>query len=88
MTGTVKRIARDDEPDKIVVELSGNLASEVRCIFDKKREGDLKGVAVGQSVTVRGKCEGKVNDSVKLEGCAIAEEDTKRLLRTQNSIEL
>jgi|GEM_PF-1425081 len=78
VTGKVQRITRDDKPDKVTVELTGTPDSTVDCHFDRDQQGNLGDVAVGQQVTIRGKCRGKVRSFVTLETCSIAKEPEKK----------
>ncbi|MBN9117732.1 MAG: hypothetical protein J0I06_00930 [Planctomycetes bacterium] len=71
VTGTVKKITRDDRPGKITVELAGTAGSTVDCHFDRDKQAELGAVAVGQEVTVRGTCKGKVRTWVTLETCSL-----------------
>lgn len=71
VTGKVLKVTRDDKPGKITVELVGTPGSTVDCHFDRAKQAELAGVAVGQEVTVRGTCKGKVRTWVTLEDCAL-----------------
>lgn len=78
VTGKVQRITRDDKPGKVTVELIGTPDSTVDCHFDRAQQGELDNVAVGQEVTIRGKCKGKVRSFVTLETCSISKEPEKK----------
>jgi hypothetical protein len=71
VTGTIKKITRDDRPGKITLELNGTTDSTVDCHFDRDKQADLGTVGVGQEITVRGTCKGKVRTWVTLENCSL-----------------
>ncbi|QJW98547.1 OB-fold protein [Frigoriglobus tundricola] len=77
VSGVVKRITRDDKPGKVTIELSGTPESTVDCHFDRANQGDLGPLVVGQDVTIRGRCRGKVRSYVTLETCALVSEEKK-----------
>jgi hypothetical protein len=70
----VQRITRDDKPGKITVELTGTATSSVDCHFDKwdkDKQNELAALNVGDEVTIRGSCKGKVREFVTLEKCSL-----------------
>ena len=77
VSGTIKRITRDDRPGKVTIELSGTPESTVDCHFDRDNQGNLGALVVGQDVTIRGRCRGKVRTYVTLETCALVSEEKK-----------
>ncbi len=77
VSGAIKRITRDDRPGKVTIELSGTPESTVDCHFDRANQGDLGALVVGQDVTIRGRCRGKVHSYVMLETCALVSEEKK-----------
>ncbi|MDB5311468.1 MAG: hypothetical protein JWO38_5670 [Gemmataceae bacterium] len=75
VSGTVKKITRDDRPGKITVELDGTPGSTVDCNFNQSDQGELAPIAVGQGVSVRGKCKGKVRTWVTMDDCKLVKDN-------------
>ncbi|MCE9566281.1 MAG: OB-fold putative lipoprotein [Planctomycetes bacterium] len=71
VSGKIKKITRDDKPGKITIELVGTPGSTVDCHFDRAQHGDLGTLIVGEDVTIRGNCKGKVQTWVTLERCVL-----------------
>ncbi len=71
VTGAIKKITRDDKPGKVTIELTGTAGSTVDCHFDRDKQAELGGLALGQEVTIRGTCKGKVRTFVTLETCSL-----------------
>ena len=72
VTGKVVRVAKE-QFGRLTVELDaaeGN--SSVDCEFSESSRDQLVGLAPGQTITIRGMCQGKVADSVTLEKCTVA----------------
>lgn len=72
VTGTVKKITRDDKPGKITIELAGTPNSTVDCHFATTQKDELSKVAVGSEVSILGTCRGKVKSFVTLADCIFA----------------
>ena len=71
VTGKVASINRDLRAPKIIVKLIGLPGSTIDCDFDAEHAEDLRNVAVGTTVTIRGECEGKVDGHVRLDDCVL-----------------
>jgi hypothetical protein len=69
-----KKITRDDKPGKITVELAGTPPdSTVDCHFDRDKQTELNALALGQEVSIRGTCKGRVDEYVTVEKCALTQ---------------
>jgi tRNA_anti-like len=70
VSGTIKSIVRD-RPGVIVVELNGTPQSTVDCEFRRDAESQLAGRNIGEQITIRGKCKGRVQGWVTLVSCTV-----------------
>ncbi len=71
VTGKVVRVAKE-QFGRLTVELdAAEGGSSVDCEFQESSRDQLLGLVVGQTVTIRGMCRGKVADSVTLEKCTV-----------------
>lgn len=73
VTGAVQRVTGDAHPGKLTVELTGARFATVECIFPTSKRAELGRLVVGESVTIRGRCKGKVDGVVVLENCVRVE---------------
>ena len=70
VTGVVNTIDRDIM-DKIYVTLKGNqYFGDIQCFFAESHIGTASQLSKGQTITVKGKCDGKLMN-VMLKGCII-----------------
>jgi len=70
VTGVVKTIDRDIM-DKIYVTLKGDqYFGDIQCFFAESHIGTASQLSKGQTITVKGKCDGKLMN-VMLKGCII-----------------
>lgn len=72
VTGVVDSIDKDfmDQPH---VSLKGNdVIGTVRCSFSKDQEDVLMGLSKGQTVSVIGKCDGRLLGDPEISGCSVA----------------
>ena len=72
VTGVIDSIARD-QPGVVVVRLEGAERSTVVCELRKDNDGPLAGKEPGDQVTLRGKCKGRVNGRIKVDGCVVVD---------------
>lgn len=68
VTGIVDDIGKDITDTMYVALKSGNPIMSVQCMFSEDHESELANVSKGETVTIRGRCDGKMGN-VLLRGC-------------------
>ncbi|WP_439620434.1 OB-fold protein [Gemmata sp.] len=69
ITGRVKRVADDVTPGRVTLVLNGLPATSVNCVFPLTEKPNLAVLEPGDEVVIRGRCKGKLKNSVTLEDC-------------------
>lgn len=70
VTGTVDSIGKDVMDTMYVTLETSNMFNQVQCFFPDSNAGDLATIAKGNSMRIKGLCEGKFVN-VLLKGCTI-----------------
>ena len=70
VTGKVNTIGKDIMDEIYVTINTGEMFGEVKCSFSDKHTNKAAGLKQGQTVTIKGKCDGKVI-SILLSGCSL-----------------
>jgi hypothetical protein len=69
ITGRVKRVADDVNLGRVTLILDGLPASSVSCVFPLAEKQNLAMLDPGDEVVIRGRCKGKLKNTVTLEDC-------------------
>jgi len=71
VTGTVDMIGKDIMDTMYVTLIGDGVIGSVQCYFAKAHENELAGLRQGMSVSVKGRCDGKMIN-VMMKGCTLA----------------
>jgi hypothetical protein len=83
VTGTVVEITRAGEYPAIRLEGETNSACKILCVFRKDDEADVNTVRKGMTITVRGDCQGRINEK---ESANVVRLDTCQFLDTTGPV--
>jgi hypothetical protein len=70
VTGRVDNIGKDIMDTMYVTLDTGEMIGSIQCMFGTEHANSLAGLSKGQSVTIQGKCAGKMMN-VLLQGCTL-----------------
>lgn len=70
VTGTVNDIAKDITDEIYVTINTGEMFGSIQCFFATSHTNEAAGLKKGQTITIKGKCEGKMMN-VLLRGCSL-----------------
>jgi len=71
VTGKVQEITKDYDDQICVTIYTGDIIGTIRCSFATSHTNEVAGLEKGQSITIKGKCEGKSIFNVNLGGCSL-----------------
>ena len=70
VSGTVNDIGKDIMGTMYVTLVGHGVIGQVQCFFAKSHAGELAGLSKGMSVSVKGRCDGKMMN-VMMKGCTL-----------------